>query len=95
MSQNAKWSNAQTFNGWLVPANFHCTHFVDNPRSTPGRDDNTSNNISVTRSSNETFEETYASKNDYSINYAIAISAKEKIKIDEELFLDYDALYFL
>lgn len=92
LGQKAKRFEGQTLNDGLVPAKFNCMCFINDTRSITGEDEDTSNVMSVSRSFNTVFEETYTLRGDYSIYDAINVPAKKNIKGGKKLFLDYGAV---
>lgn len=64
--QKFKCSDGQIFNVWLFWTKFNYVRSMNDPRSMTGRDDDTSNFISVNKSPNVMFEQTYCSRGEHS-----------------------------
>lgn len=86
LGQKANSSQGQALNFWLVPVEFTCMHFISNPRSTPGKNDDTWHVMSIARSFNVLFEDSYTWRG-YTSNYdAITLPAKRNNNGGKEMF---------
>lgn len=76
---------------WLVPAQFNCTSFMNDPRKLPAKLEVSSAEDKL--SANVLFHERATSRLEFSRFGAVAITATQKIEAGEELLVDYSSTY--